>query len=736
MHTKIYVSILLILAFVQSIAQDSTKVLPPIQLELEGAEIQGTRDGNEGLMQMRTVDNFGIYAGRKTEIIVPSENSGNNSTNQAREQFAKIGGLNIWEDPSGLQINIGGRGLDPNRSSNFNTRQGAYNISADPLGYPESYYSPMINSVERIEILRGTSALQYGSQFGGMIRYKMKKGRKDEQLHLQSENGLSSFNTWHSFNSIDGTYKGFDYYFSGQLRSGDGWRNNSEFDSQQLFLSIGKSINDKLRFGLEFSHLQYLSKQAGGLTDTQFLIDPQQSFRDRNWFRIDWNILAIQMDYRKSAKLEYTANFALLDAERNALGFLGKISRTDLGDERDLIAGNFNNLEFEQRMVHRHLLFKHVGALVMGSYHFSGNTNSRQGKADDGNGPSFRFLENEYLSGSDFNFSSENHALFAEEALFLSEKLILSTGLRLEYINTGSAGYYTLTETDGAGNVLPGYPRQINDSRSNIRKIFLAGFGLEFKPSTSKILYFNFTRNYRALNFSDLYINLPGLRIDQNIRDEQGFSADLGLKFRKKKIFSEITAFGILYKDRIGLINSTETDPWLGTVPVNLRTNVGNAIIAGLEFYTEFKWEIGENTILKPFVNASYTHAQYADENRFKGNRLEYVPMWTSRAGLSIQKKNWKLNYLFSGTGLQYTDADNSEFKTDPDAVTGAIPAWYVQDLSLSKSYKWFEFKAGSNNLFNNYYFSRRANGYPGPGILPSDGRSFYISIKADIHLL
>jgi len=32
------------------------------------------------------------------------------------------------------------------------------------------------------------------------------------------------------------------------------------------------------------------------------------------------------------------------------------------------------------------------------------------------------------------------------------------------------------------------------------------------------------------------------------------------------------------------------------------------------------------------------------------------------------------------------------------------------------------------NNLFNTVYFTRRSSGYPGPGALPSDGRTFFMT--------
>jgi Fe(3+) dicitrate transport protein len=87
----------------------------------------------------------------------------NKATNNARQIFAQVVGLTINESSDGgLQLSIGGRGLDPNRTSNFNTRQTVYDISADVLGYPESYYATPTEALEEIQVIRGAS-LQYGT---------------------------------------------------------------------------------------------------------------------------------------------------------------------------------------------------------------------------------------------------------------------------------------------------------------------------------------------------------------------------------------------------------------------------------------------------------------------------------------------------------------------------------------------------------------------------------------------
>ena len=126
------------------------------------------------LGRLNTVEGTRIYAGKKNEVILVDQMVGNKASNNARQVYSQFVGLNIYESgDGGLQLSIGGRGLDPNRSANFNTRQNGYDISPDVLGYPESYYTPPAEALSQIQVVRGAAALQYGTQFGGLINFKM-----------------------------------------------------------------------------------------------------------------------------------------------------------------------------------------------------------------------------------------------------------------------------------------------------------------------------------------------------------------------------------------------------------------------------------------------------------------------------------------------------------------------------------------------------------------------------------
>ena len=82
-----------------------------------------------------------------------------------------------------------------------------------------------------------------------------------------------------------------------------------------------------------------------------------------------------------------------------------------------------------------------------------------------------------------------------------------------------------------------------------------------------------------------------------------------------------------------------------------------------------------------------------------------------------------------SNVGDAYGDATNAKLSDDP--VAGYIPAYTVLDFSAAYRIKNYSLKAGVNNIMDKAYFTRRTDEYPGPGIIPSVGRSFYIGIAA-----
>jgi Fe(3+) dicitrate transport protein len=122
------------------------------------------------------IKNNTLFSGKKNEVVRLSSINGNFATNNARN-FLKIPGVNIWENEgSGIQINVGVRGLS--RTWELNTRQNGYDISSDVLDI-QKHYNPPMEAVETIELIRGGASLQFGPQFGGMLNYVLKENEKN-----------------------------------------------------------------------------------------------------------------------------------------------------------------------------------------------------------------------------------------------------------------------------------------------------------------------------------------------------------------------------------------------------------------------------------------------------------------------------------------------------------------------------------------------------------------------------
>ena len=220
--------------------------LQPLGEQLSEVVLVQEREKVFALKQLKKVEGTAIYAGKKSEVILMDQLTGNMASNNARQIYNQVAGLNIYENgDAGLQLNIGGRGLDPNRTANFNVRQNGYDISADALGYPESYYTPPAEALSEIQVVRGAASLQYGPQFGGLVNFKFKKPNPNKKIELLSRQSVGSNDLFTSFNSLSGTVGDFSYYTYFNYKEGSSFRPNSNFQSRNYFAHLGYALSEK-----------------------------------------------------------------------------------------------------------------------------------------------------------------------------------------------------------------------------------------------------------------------------------------------------------------------------------------------------------------------------------------------------------------------------------------------------------------------------------------------------------
>lgn len=707
-------------------------VLKEEALLLDEFSLSASR-GIVGQGHLPEVDDFRINAGKKNEVIRIGELNANLAMNNSRQIFAKTPGITIWEnDGSGVQLGVASRGLSPNRSWEFNVRMNGYDITPDPMGYPEAYFTPPMEVVEQIEIVRGASSLQYGSQFGGLMNFVLRKPDKSTRFTAETVNTVGSNGLFSSFNYIGGTEGKWNYTAYYQKRVGNGWRENGEFNTDHAHLEVGYAATNRLKLGMEMTYMNADTQQPGGLTDAQFAVDSRQSTRARNWFSTPWFIPSLSAEYLISPNTKLSWKAFGTFAERNSVGFMRPINVEDDLSNRQVDRDYYTTYGTELRLSSNYQLFGQEQTLVSGLRYFNGHIDRKQlGVGTTGSDLDYSVAAGDFRR--DLDFTNINLAAFVENIFRLTDKFLVTGGVRVENIRS---------VMEGQLNLVNGNP-QFLDQISRTRSFALFGVGAEYHLTPATEFYANFSQAYRPVLISDLTPPATTDIIDPNLQDSRGYNIDFGYR---GTLFSylqfDVSYFHLNYADRIGTIAKTRED---GSI-YQFRTNLGNSVSRGVEAYVEFDpitALVGSSRIgyLHLFASLAYVDATYGDfevtsvsngqitSRNLNGNQVENAPRKINRYGATYNLGKFSMTWQMSDIGEAYSDASNT-VEPNASATVGLIPSYRVQDLSASWNvWKLHSLRAGVNNLTNESYFTRRAGGYPGPGIMPADGRTFYATL-------
>lgn len=688
-----------------------------------------------GVERMPDVKDNVIYAGKKTEVIELDKLNADLSTNNTRQVFAKVPGMSIWEnDGSGIQAGVAARGLSPNRSWEFNVRQNGYDISSEVFGYPETYYTPPMEALEKIEVIRGAASLQYGPQFGGLLNYQIKKANPNKPISFEIQQTLGSYGLFNTYLAIGGTHKKISYYGFFHHRAADGWRENSYYSIYTGYFSLNYQLSKKITIKAEYTTMNYKSQQPGGLTDVQFAENHRQSVRDRNWFGAPFNVASIVLDYSILPSVNLQVKSFATFAERNSVGFTKPITTKDTinpailaYNPRQVDSDEYKNYGVEARLLVKYKLLGKENSIAVGMRAYHGGTKRNQlGIGTTGNNFDLSLTNLQY--GRSLVFQTTNYAAFAENIFQLGKRFKVVPGIRWDYIENNVEGYINSSQT-GMLNF---------DKR--VRQLLLYGIGGEFTVTKGTTLYANYSLAYRPVTFSELTPSATTEIIDPNLKDASGFNADFGYRGTLKNILSfDIGVFYLHYNNRIGTITQNNTP---------FKTNIGTSVSKGIESYIEIDVlkiinQKPKNSSLAVFASNSFIDATYTKWDNpaivndptksLENKRVENAPKYIHRFGATYSLKGFSATVQWSTVGDVYTDAANTE-ASNSTATIGKLSSYQVVDAVLS--YKFlgrYTFKAGVNNLLDEKYATRRAGGYPGPGIMPGNGRTLFVTIKVSI---
>ena len=183
------------------------------------------------------------------------------------EALRKVPGVNARDEEGfGLRPNIAMRGLNPTRSTKITLLEDGLALAYAPYGDNASYYHPMVDRYERIEVLKGASSLMFGPQtIGGVINYITPAPRQAFGGYVQGVLGNRDFKN----EKITLGGSGFNLDFG--HKQGNGSRDNTSHKLDDLNIKYSTQINNQQIITVRGNlYTEYSQQTYSGLTQAEF----------------------------------------------------------------------------------------------------------------------------------------------------------------------------------------------------------------------------------------------------------------------------------------------------------------------------------------------------------------------------------------------------------------------------------------------------------------------------------
>lgn len=706
-------------------AQSQPDSLKPLQLR----EI-AIRAQRETIQRLPSVQGAYLWSGIKNEVIQLQNLDANIAEKTPRQIFAKVPGVFVYDmDGAGNQTNISTRGLDPHRGWEFNIRANGIITNSDMYGYPASHFSLPLEAVGRIELVRGTGALQYGAQFGGMLNYVLKEPDTTKVLGFETVNSIGSYGLLSTFNAIGGKTGRLQYYAFYSKRISNGYRGNSasDYDGQGAVLKF--ALSPRFALNAQLLRSNYVYQIPGPLTDAMFDADPRQSTRSRNYFNPEIYVPSLSADWQAGARTRLQLIWSAVGGERRSVMFdrTANISDTINANTlafnpRQVDIDRFNSQTAELRVL-QEFAFLNLHAHLAAGIQYMNNDLHRRQQGLGSTGTDFDLSVPDAGWGRDLHLKSQNLAFYVKTAIKATKRFSVSPGARFETgisTMTGTTTYYD--------------PEKLP---ATIKHQFpLLGVNANFDVNSRQQIYAGWAQAYRPVIFKDIIPATIYERTDRGIRDAFGYNLEAGWRGASNGLKWDLSVFRLQYNNRVGSVALEENGAFY-----ILRTNIGHSVTHGLEWFTEYGFRLAGKFHGNLFTSTALFDARYQDafirignENRsIDGNKVESVPTWISRNGLNLRYNGFSISVLYSYTGRTFADPLNTQAPS-PTGAIGMVPAYGLLDVNLScRLFGHMILRFNINNVAGKDYFTKRPAFYPGPGIWPSDGRSIQATVQMNL---
>ena len=640
-----------------------------------------------------------------------------------------VPGVNVYEeDGYGLRPNISLRGTKAERSERISLMEDGIPIAPAPYASPAAYYFPNVARMYAIEVLKGSSQVQYGPfTTGGAINLVSTPIPKKFTARLNASFGSFATGKAYALVGNGGKYGGwlveYLHYRSNGFRHAQGHEEMGfrRHDLNAKFLlqtANEEGVNH--RFTFRFGYAQEHSDETYlGLSEADFAHSPYLRYpaaqrddlttRHQQWaatYVLDggyrWKVTT-QLYYNRFFRNWYKLNdvrTGVWSGQKHSIGDV--LADPDMLSEAFALVQGTKSYDGEAMMLRaNHRLYHSRGVQTKGEWKMplwegvlSGEIGIRYHEDDEARfqqDDGYRMV-NQHMSlflaglpGSQSNSLTTARAWSGYSLLkWVRGPLTLTAGARYEAVSLLKKNY---TKVD------PRRSGKVRQETPNSAHAWLPGVGINLKLLPSLSLIGGAHRGFAP----------PGAVWLQEA--EHSTNLESGLRWTTQQCKIEAIGFYNRYDHMLG--SDLLAAGGQGTLE---QFNVGKATVGGVEFMAQAQPRWGKAQFP---LQLSYTYTHTRMDNEFSsgawgfvhaGDEIPYIFRHAANANFGVQLPSWELNF-----GIRY----NGDMRTIPGqgkiAQRERIPAHYIVDASakyrISKSVM---LSLNGINLLNARYLASR----------------------------
>ena len=645
----------------------------------------------------------------------------------------KISGVNFYEeDGFGLRPNISIRGTSPERSSKIAIMEDGILISPAPYSASSAYYFPSVARMQAVEVLKGSSQIQYGPYTtGGAINFVSTEIPKSFQGKISSSYG--SFNTGQTYSTVGSSNGNFGYMIEYLNYNSNGFKDlgenlNTGFDINEITSKVrfNSSKDAKIDQSLEFKFHYYdetSNETYLGLTDSDFKKTPFLRYIGSGKDKMDaeHNQYLITHEIKISEKFNITSILYHNGFKRNWYklddivhnGESQKISKVisnpDLySGHLSFVKGEINGASNFLKVKANNRKYVSQGVQTKIDYHWYGKNNSFN---DLEIGLRFHYDEEDRFQWEDIytinyrvididkfgekgsqgnRVSSANS--FASYVMYKYKynEFTITPGIRYESIKL---------ERNDWGKSNPSRNESGLSYRENNISVLIPGIGLNYNLNNKISIFGGIHKGYSPPGSSD------------GQKAEESLNSELGARLAFNNVNSEIIFFQNNYSNLLG--NDLAATGGFGELD---PFNAGEALVNGFEFLLRSNLIDNDKTMIPLSLSYTLTNAKFLTDfgstqdiwgEVRDGDRIPYIPQHQFNSSLSIQTKDYEINLSANYNG-KFSTVANGSFE---------IPSYLVFDISFIYNLRSdLIFRSKILNLFDKKYSVSRAPAGLRPG--------------------